>query len=157
MTKPYQFDLHYELPFSWNNQYTFELTNKEALYEIVRLRILANISIEHFLNSESLTSDIRVWPHHFDTGAFVVLDDGYGKSIGLGMAIPDSVVNDHYFYISGYHGHDRINTSGFKKLSKGEWKNDGFKSAVLPASAITENQAVKFLKESFVQYDNAGK
>ena len=128
------------------------MTDKEALYEIVRLRILANISIEHFLYSESLTSNIRVWPHHFDTGAFVVLDDSSNKSIGLGMAIPDSVVDDHYFYMSGYNGHDGINTSGFKKLSKGEWKDDGFKGAVLPTSAITENEAVKFLKESFAQY-----
>lgn len=155
LNKPYQFGLHYDLPFSWNDNYTFEFTDKKALNEIIQLRKLANSTIENFLNSENLKSDIRVWPHHFDTGAFVVLNDGSGKSIGLGMAIPDSVVPDHYFYISGYKGHNGLDTSHFKKLSKGEWKNNGFKGAVLAVSNHTEKEILYFLEEAFSQYSNS--
>lgn len=147
--KTYSFDLHYELPFEWNEGFVFQLDDSKELNRLIALRILANTALTAFLSTEKVQSDIRVWPHHFDTGGFVVLEDGSGKSIGLGMAIPDSLVNDHYFYISGYRGHKSLDTNTFKNLSLGEWKNEGFKGAVLPASSIGTEEAVQFLKEAF--------
>ena len=156
LKKPYTFDLHYDLPFEWNDQLSFELNEQNSLKELIRLRILANGVLDSFLSSANLKSDIRIWPHHFDTGAFAILEDSSGKSIGMGMAIPDALINDHYFYLSGYHGHDGINTSGFKTLSMGEWKNEGFKGAVIAASNITNEEAIKFFEESYQEYLGAG-
>ncbi|MEO0570809.1 MAG: hypothetical protein AAF039_03820 [Bacteroidota bacterium] len=149
LTKIYAFDLHYELPFKWNNTYKFHVEDKIVLRHEIRIRTLANRVLELFLNQIQLQSTIRIWPHHFDTGAFVVLDDGSGKSIGMGMAIPDALVNDHYFYISGYCGHDNIDTNTLKKMSLGGWKNEGFKGAVLPVGSVNVDKAVQFLGEAF--------
>lgn len=150
--KPYEFDLHYELPFSWEDSYTFELTNVNAITKESRLRKLANRALQNFLNQEQLKSNIRIWPHHFDTGAFVVLEGDSGKSVGMGMAIPDSLLDDHYFYLSVYKGHDAIDTSNFSTLTLGEWKNQGFKGAILSASKATEIEIVQFLQEALAQY-----
>jgi len=150
--KPYTFDLHYDLPFEWDVHFSFTLPNTIQLQEFIALRKLANTVLKAFLHSENIKSDIRIWPHHFDTGAFVVPEDGSGKSIGLGMAIPDAMVNDHYFYLSGYLGHKAWDTSAFPELSIGAWKNDGFKGAVLPATNTSEKKAIQFLKEGYNTY-----
>ena len=150
--KPYVFDLHYELPFLWNAELKFEQPDPAKLKRLVQLRILANNVLDTFLKKEKLESAIRIWPHHFDTGAFVVLADGSEKSIGMGMAIPDTLVNDHYFYLSAYHGHAGIDTSNFSALAHGEWKNDGFKGAILPTSEVSTLEAVQFLQEALGAY-----
>lgn len=152
LDKPYTYDLHYDLPYSIDNNFTFQFPNPEELKQLVSLRTVAQNALKSFLDKENLASDIRIWPHHFDTGAFVVLNDGTGKSIGLGMAIPDSMIDGHYFYISGYHGHDGLDVSTFKDLTQGEWKNDGFKGGVLRASNITEITAVQFFQEAYKAY-----
>lgn len=153
LEKPYRFDLHYDLPFEWDN-FAFQLGDPKEVEHLTHLRILADDTLDAFLKAEKLQSDIRVWPHHFDTGAFVVLNDGSGKSIGMGMAIPDSLVNDHYFYISGYLGHDGLDTSSFNKLTSGEWKNEGFKGAILSVNNLTKKNAVQFLQEAYYCYRN---
>ncbi|MDT0539412.1 hypothetical protein [Croceitalea sp. P059] len=150
--KPYNYDLHYDLPFNQNDNYVFELSDKEILNNLLQLRILAQDVLKIFLNKQKLESDIRIWPHHLDTGAFFVLKDDSGKSIGMGMAIPDSLIDDHYFYISGYKGHNSLNPDNFSKLTHGEWKNNGFKGAILPSSNTTQKQALQFLDEAFHQY-----
>ena len=154
LEKPFEFNLHYDLSFDWDETYTFQLKNVETLADIVGLRTLANSVLQQFLSEEGMKSDIRVWPHHFDTGAFVVLEDGSGKSVGLGMAIPDSVVDDYYFYISGHKGHSSLKIDDFKHLTLGEWKSEGFTGAILPASNTTKEQALQFFQEAFSQYQN---
>jgi len=150
--KPYNYDLHYELPFEHNDGYVFELSDKQALTNLLQLRILAQNVLEIFLNRQKLESEIRIWPHHLDTGAFVILNDESGKSVGLGMAIPDSLIDNHYFYLSGYKAHNSLSTANFSKLTHGEWKNNGFKGAILDTSTSTLDQAVQFLEEAFHQY-----
>lgn len=149
--KPYQFDLHYDMPYSMSPTDKFE---KSDVQELVGLRTLAQNALKSFLEKEQLTSDIRIWPHHFDTGAFCVLDDGSGKSIGMGLSIPDAMIDEHYFYISGYKGHDSLDTSTFENLSHGKWLNEGFKGAVLPASETNEEIVVQFFREALKVYQS---
>ncbi|MEX0314587.1 MAG: hypothetical protein AB3N18_10445 [Allomuricauda sp.] len=154
LQKPYTYDLHYDLPYTADDNFKFDLPTEVELQDLAHLRTLSQNALESFLQKENLVSDIRIWPHHFDTGAFVVLDDGSGKSIGMGLAIPDSTINEHYFYISGYRGHDGIDTSELDGLTQGEWKNDGFKGGVLRASNISEDTVVQFFQEAFKAYTN---
>jgi hypothetical protein len=149
LEKIYNYDLHYELPYSPPVNFRFNSSDLSELDNLLQLRILAQNVLKEFLDGENLQSDIRIWPHHFDTGAFFELNDNSGKSIGLGMAIPDSVCNQHYFYMSGYLGHDALETNSFSKLSYGQWKNNGFKGAILNTSKTNKQQAVEFFKEAF--------
>lgn len=148
LSKSYTYDLHYELPYQITEEYIFNLEDTSILQQLKEQRILANSVLEEFLKVNKLDSEIRIWPHHFDTGAFAPIEDSSGISIGLGMAIPDTMIDDYYFYISGYQGHDGVDTSGFKELSIGTWKNDGFKGAVLPITGIDEKQGVNFFNEA---------
>ncbi len=148
----YTFDLHYKLPYGLGPEETFGNPDGKRIQELITLRSMAQEAISEFLWDEGLSSEIRIWPHHFDTGAFTALNDGSGKSIGLGLAIPDTIVDDLYFYISGYRGHNSLNTWAFKALTRGKWVNDGFKGAVWAASGATLSEAVDFFKEALAAY-----
>lgn len=150
--KHYEYELHYELPYQITDDFVFKLQDITALQKLKEHRILAHTVLREFLHRNKLNSEIRIWPHHFDTGAFAPLEDEAGLAIGLGLAIPDSSQNEYYFYISAYQGHDSLDTSNFKSLSLGEWKNKGFKGAVLPISGIDKNSGVAFFEEALNAY-----
>ena len=152
MSNPYVYALHYELPYTITDDFTFELIDKDHLQVLMELRVLAQSALSSFLTQNKLSSEIRVWPHHFDTGAFVLLEDGSGRSIGLGLSVPDTMINDHYFYISGYLGHDGLDTSDFPELTHGKWHNTGFKGATLAATGVDLDTAVTFFNEALRTY-----
>ncbi|CAM4385944.1 hypothetical protein [Zobellia nedashkovskayae] len=147
--KTYTYDFHYDLPYSIDDSFTFVL-DASKLKELADLRSLTQSGLEKTLEINGLESDIRIWPHHFDSGAYVIISDDL--SIGFGLAVPDTMINEHYFYISGYKGHNGLDTSKFDSLSLGEWKNDGFKGAVLSATKIDKEQLVQFFTETINTY-----
>ncbi|WP_024771801.1 hypothetical protein [Aquimarina macrocephali] len=151
---PYNYALHYELPYTITDDYIYTLKNISRLRELVAFRKLSKSAIQEFLQNNLLNSEIRIWPHHFDTGAFASLEDESGLAIGLGLAIPDTMCNDYYFYISGYQGHDSLGTSDFKPLTTGKWYNEGFKGAVLPISGVNKATVIAFFEEAFTAYKN---
>lgn len=150
LNKSYAYEFHYDLPYEIIDDFKFELVDANRLTELLQLRILAQSTLEATLSENNLESPIRVWSHHFDSGAYVNLNTDI--AIGFGLAIPDTMCTEHYFYISGYKGHDALNTEGFSILSNGEWKNDGFKGAILPAATIDKSKAVLFFKEAVENY-----
>lgn len=152
LAQRYVYDLHYELPYSALGDFKFELADPSQLRELVGLRKLGHVVLQSFLEREKLPSDICIWPHHFDTGAFINLNDGSGKSIGLGLAIPDSLCDEHYFYISGYLGKDTIDVTHFNVLTNGAWDPKDLKGALLPASNRSIENAVQFFQEALRTY-----
>ncbi len=151
---PYDYSFHYDFPYQVKDNFVFKLLDANRLGELLKLRVLAQMSLETFLQAQNLNSEIRIWPHHLDTGAYAIYNDSSGEAIGLGLAVPDSVCSDHYFYINGYKGHEGIDTSGFKPLTLGSWGVNGFKGAILPAKEIDNMQGVTFFTEAFFQYNN---
>ena len=156
LPKPYQFEPHYELPYRMGPNERFKLEDKQEVQKLIQLRTLAQNVLTTFLEQEKLESTVCIWPHHFDTGAFAHLHDGSGKSVGVGLAVPDKVVDDFYFYISGYRAKASLNTWAFKRLTHGKWLDNGFKGAVLEASDVSETTALKFFKEALEVYKNLG-
>jgi hypothetical protein len=152
--KSYEYAFHYDLPYAISDDFTFELKDANRLNQLLENRKLAYSVIEEFLTTNNLKSEIRVWPHHFDTGAFIIFDNDSGISIGLGFAIPDTVSQDHYFYIGGYKGHDEIDTSNFTKLTDGQWNNEGFIGAILSISKTNKTKGIAFLNEALSAYIN---
>jgi len=155
MKKRYVYNLHYDLPYDEiTDDYVFKKPSEMLLQELLQNRILAQKILQETIDSFSLDSDIRIWPHHFDTGAFSNLKSKEGVAVGLGMAIPDSVHADYYFYISGYKGHESLPTSGFKPLTVGFWSNEAFKGATLSIRGVDKKQGVKFFEEAILAYKN---
>ncbi|MCL5246211.1 hypothetical protein M4I21_10360 [Cellulophaga sp. 20_2_10] len=148
--KEYKYQFHYALPNVIDDSFTYEL-NISELSELASLRTVAQSTILETLRELNLKSEVRVWPHHFDTGAFASLNSEL--DLGLGMAIPDEVVNEHYFYISGYKDGKSIETNSLEMLTEGEWKNNGFKGAVLPVKKAKKDKAIQFFTSVVKEYE----
>ena len=130
LSSEYQYSFHYDLSCAISDTYVFKM-NEEALQLERDLRGLANRVLSHVLSEYSMESDIRIWPH---------------------LAIPDSLVDQYYLYISGYMGHESLSTASFKPLSNGQWLNDGLKGGVLPAVKLDENTVIRYFKEAIANY-----
>jgi hypothetical protein len=146
LNKEYEYKFHYELPYTINNAFAYKLSDAGRLNELMHLRILAQFILERIDNYYKLEASIRIWPHHFDTGIYSTIP-GSDVTIGLGLAIPDTVCDSHYLYITGYKKGTVMDTSGLDKLSIGEWKSEGFTGAILNAKDIVESDGVNFFKE----------
>ncbi|RIV23975.1 hypothetical protein DYU11_13510 [Fibrisoma montanum] len=121
-------------------------------------RTLANTSLDWLNEWSGRSSEVRVWPHHFDTGVYYSLRDATGReraAIWAGYAIADSLSNEPYFYLSGYDSTRAVNFRAAPTLSAGRWLiTDDWKGAFLPLSAIeTEETVTVFLGESYTWLD----
>ena len=103
-----------------------------ATWSLVRAN--ANQILE-FMNSEvGMPSEIRVWPHHFDTGSYYAWGDD--RSIGAGLAIADSLCPGPYIYIYGWRQDDGISYEHVPELTAGRWLVNGWKGAILPVEDL---------------------
>lgn len=146
ITKPYSFSFHYELPYNdLTDDYKYSFSS-ENLMNISNELTKAQQAFEQFLDSQKLESPIRIWPHHFDLGIYtkLVADNTF---MGAGLAIPDSLVNDFYFYASAYKNGQAIESKNFGKMTLGEWRTD-WNGATLASSNIEVNNALVFLNEA---------
>ncbi len=154
VSKPYVYSFHYDLPYGEiTDDYTFSF--KEEDLKIVSSELSkAQDVFEQFLKLENLESPIRVWPHHFDLGIYAALN-AENSFMGAGLAIPDSLVDDLYFYASGYKNGVAIKTKSFGKMQEGEWRSD-WNGATLASQGVGVEKALSFLvaaKEKFQQYE----
>ena len=147
LEEKYTYSFHYELPYGISEDFKFEI-NAEGLELERKLRSQAQTTIQRILSEHDMESTIRIWPHHLDTGALAYLPDNNEISIGLGLAIPDSMIDQHYFYISGYRGHDSIDPGSFSSLTQGKWVSQGFKGGVLRAENTDEGIVLQFFQEA---------
>lgn len=115
--------------------------------EVSALQQLANYyHNSHFLIMDSVArfeyaSTIRTWPHHFDIGSYIPLSfdaqQAPDKSIGIGLAIPDVVVDDFYFYITPWSKTDDLSAASLPSLPVGGyWNQQHWTGAVLKMSAL---------------------
>ena len=83
-----------------------------------------------------LENEICIWPHHFDTGIYVQVTDDLG--LGFGLAMEDTMLDQAYFYMFGYHGESPISYLNLTPLSAGKWETgEHWKGAVLPLNVIS--------------------
>lgn len=154
LSKPFSYDLHYELPYGQiTDNDTFHLEDRDRLNELIDIRTMAQEAIANALEVNGLQSQIRVWPHHFDTGAYAVVNAQL--SIGFGLAIPDTMIDDFYLYVSGYGSNGSIETSGFATPQLGTIHSEGWKGIALPISGIDKDTAIAFFNEAITTYKNA--
>ncbi len=82
-------------------------------------------------------SPVRLWPHHFDIAISIALEEGdfeSSRSIGAGLAVPDTLCTEFYWYV--YPWPDKA----FKALADpgpaGKYALEGFSGAALPMSKV---------------------
>jgi hypothetical protein len=152
IAKPYRYKFHYDLPYSIHSDYTFHLDNSANLKTLANLRVLTQKGLEEIIKTFHLKDNIRIWPHHFDTGIYAPLPETSDVMVGLGLAITDTVLDGHYFYASGYKNGNQLDPAAFSPLSVGKWVSDTFKGGVLPAENSNQDQLVKFFTEALNQF-----
>lgn len=150
--KTYQYAVSYEWPYDISETHIHQTEGAEVIRRLIDLRTRAQEVLTQFLTKNNLKSEVRVWPHHFDTGAFALLDEDSQTSLGIGLAIPDTLSPEFYYYASAYQGEGALSTSQFGALTKGRWIDEGFKGAILPAEGISVEEGLSFFEEVIKKY-----
>lgn len=146
--------LHFEIP-----DYKIETLNRgdiseDGIRSWIYFRDLANRASLDMLGYLQLESEIRIWPHHFDTGIYTRITEEFG--LGFGLAMEDSMIGRPYFYMSGYNGESPISYKNLNRLSTGRWETgEHWNGAVLALNGISATSiedAIKtiqaFIKET---------
>jgi hypothetical protein len=129
--------LHYEIPQYFQSGQTVKAPEKRQVDLWCYVRGLANIACGEFLTFLQGESEIRIWPHHFDTGVYVQVLPSAG--LGFGFAMKDNLLNEPYFYFAGYFSED-IAYRDLPELSTGRWIiEEHWKGAGIPMSALSLN------------------
>lgn len=128
-------ELHYALPdHELDRNAAFSMGDQESIQENIYYRHNAEIVIASMASNFEKAEPVRIWPHHFDTGTFIPLryntEGGISKSIGLGWAMPDDMVNEPYYYLSFWSEDPIEDFTALPNLEAGEWIRSGWYGAV---------------------------
>lgn len=153
---PYNYDLHYQLGYAepLDDHVKFPGISRDELDIEIARRDAVDEALKAIQREFGIEDPIRIWPHHFDS-ALLWKEPQVGliSSIGIGMAIPDTLNDEHYLYISAYNGHEAIDTSSNDPLPKGRWHSNGWNGATFrldePASP---QEAFEFFKHAISSY-----
>jgi hypothetical protein len=144
-TETFSLPLHFEI-----SDYKIEKLNEDDISEDglkswIYFRHLANMACQDMLGYLQLESEIRIWPHHFDTGIYTQVTEYFG--LGFGLAMEDTMVGQAYFYLSGYNAESPISYLNLKQLNAGKWEiGERWNGAVLPINAIPDASSEEALK-----------
>ena len=149
-------DAPYTMPSSkFDNGAAFDANGSiAALAEISRTYDNAQPVLEalkqHYHTIAPGPSEVRTWPHHFDSGLLITLEDApfeSARAVGIGLAVPDTLYDEFYFYTYPWPRHVRKNLPSLK--SNGRYHKDGFFGAVLPMSKLIGQKNQKANVEAF--------
>lgn len=128
--------MHYEIPEYSATGKPVQLLMGHAINEWKFWRGLANHVSRKILRTLNEDEEIRIWPHHFDTGIYVKRTEKMG--LGFGLAMKDEMTGAPYFYLSGYGNKKDIEYTGLPELEASEWKiTKNFEGAVLRLSELS--------------------
>jgi hypothetical protein len=132
-------DLHYEIPkHPLDEGATFSVKDKSYFQENVRHRHNAGIILSEISKQLKKAAAVKVWPHHFDTGSYIPLAFNkrreVTRSIGIGWAIPDSMVNEPYFFVSYWPPESANVFDTLPPLKAGTWLTGEWKGGVYKLS-----------------------
>lgn len=147
LNSPFTYNFHYDLPYSeMTDDYVFDKIDDAELSKEADLRDQAYKALKEIAQNIDEDAEVRIWPHHFDTGTLISL--GNNSSIGLGLAIPDSMMDEYYYYVSGWKGSEMMPVSGLPELKNGRWEDGQWKGAILEANNSSLNDAKEFLNSA---------
>jgi hypothetical protein len=138
----------YELPTGGLKEGNyFAIGSDDAVAENIRYRHNAELLINEMAKQFKDVEPVRIWPHHFDTGTFATIarneKGAASKTIGLGLAIPDSMVPEPYFYLSFWSENPRDIENIPIKLPAGKWMLPDWNGAVLGVSDTIKKETTE--------------
>jgi hypothetical protein len=153
-------ELHFEIPKYPFSEMPFVAISQADMTEWKSYRRLANELCTKVLEDLLLESEIRIWPHHFDTGIYVKLQNNIG--LGFGLAMEDSMAGAPYFYLSGYPEQGSLDYNSLPELTHGRWEiGEYWQGAILPLSSLknghyeeNENVINDYLSKSVNWFSN---
>lgn len=139
--------LHFEIPQYDLAKKPIAKIDPDGLSQWKHFRQLANQACYQLMGYAQKWDEVRIWPHHFDTGIYIEINDK--TAIGFGWAMQDDMVGEPYFYYSAYglYGHT-IDYSSTAPLTDGKWFTENWKGAVLPLSKVNHQSIDLFLLET---------
>jgi len=128
-------ELHYQIPdYSFSKDKISPITEAN-MSAWKSYRNLANELCALVLGDLQLEDDIRIWPHHFDTGIYVKVNEKLG--MGFGLAMEDSMAGAPYFYMSGYPLHGSFEYINLPKMISGRWEiGEHWSGSILPIDKL---------------------
>lgn len=141
-------DLHYEIPaHSVANGSAFQTKGHSFFKENTLQRHNAELILNSVIADYEDAEPVRVWPHHFDSGTIIPLTyNARGKlsrSLGLGWAIPDSMMNEPYYYLSLWSEQTLAHFQELPAPEAGKWISAGWTGGVLGLSDILMEKSAK--------------
>ena len=138
----------YELPTdSLDEGMFFTAGPQEAVIENIKYRHNASLVLNELRAGYAGACPVYTWPNHFDTGfSFPVEHNREGretKTIGMGWAIPDHIVDEPYFYLSYMSDEPVDQDSKPGEPATGKWMMPKWHGAVLPLSQIVKEQSAE--------------
>jgi hypothetical protein len=114
----------------------FDFSEAHAFEELARWMHNANLVYLDLRKHTAGSTVPRVWPHHFDIGMLISLEDSadaqQGRSIGLGLSPGDGSDNTPYWYGNPY----PQPIGELPPLAIGQWHREGWIGAVLRAEEL---------------------
>lgn len=138
-------DQPYELPVDLLDKgMFFTAGSKEAVKENIRYRHNASIVLNEVRAGFSGACPVYIWPNHFDSGfSFPVEHNREGKetkTIGMGWAIPDHIVDEPYYYVNIMSDEPVDENTKPGELAAGKWMMPKWNGAVLTLSEILKEK-----------------
>lgn len=139
LAEAYPDKMPFEIPDYAFKSKAFAPFDPVALNEWRHFRRLAIFAAQLLMDHLQADSEIRIWPHHFDTGIYLEAADRPG--MGFGLAMQDEMVGAPYFYLAAYPKEGKINYAQKPNLIKGHWEiHEGWKGAVLSLEELHEQE-----------------
>ena len=136
-------ELHYEIPsHPLDKDAIFSIKNENDFIEATNYRHNAKIILNKIAQQFEQEEPISIRPHHFDTGAFFAIGKNEKgettQTIGIGLAIPDSMIDEPYYYLSFWSENPIKGIEKLDALDAGKWMMPDWNGAVLKQSEILE-------------------
>ena len=135
--------LGFNLETEFNNFTTPDAEDEKAISDLIRNRDLAHSGLEEIQKHYESTTEIRVWPHHFDTGMLIDMskEKNLSKGIGLGYAVADAISKTPYFYTYAWSNKDVV-YENLPELTQGTWVIEDWKGAIMPVNTRHDTNSV---------------
>jgi hypothetical protein len=140
--KGFSANLHFEIPNYEFTEEPIQIINPKSINEWKHYRQIANEACSLLLGHAQVWEEIRIWPHHFDTGIYATVKKGLG--LGFGLAMEDAMVNAPYFYMSGYPDNGSINYNNLPEGKEWKWElREHWNGAILPLFHLEDKTATE--------------